>query len=35
MHGLVHLELQGYFAFEAFSEQRIIDVVTGLIDRDQ
>ena len=34
-HGLVHLELQGYFAFEASSEQRIIDVVTGLIDRDQ
>ena len=32
MHGLVHLELQGYFAFEASSEQRIVDVVTGLID---
>ena len=32
MHGLVHLELQGYFAFEPSSEQRIIDVVKGLID---
>jgi AcrR family transcriptional regulator len=32
MHGLVHLELQGYFAFEPSSEQRIIDVVNGLVD---
>jgi AcrR family transcriptional regulator len=32
VHGLVHLELQGYFAFEPPSEQRIIDVVTGLLD---
>jgi AcrR family transcriptional regulator len=32
MHGLVHLELQGYFAFEPSSEQRIVDVVTRLID---
>jgi AcrR family transcriptional regulator len=33
IHGLVHLELQGYFAFEPSSEQRIIDVVKGLVDR--
>ena len=35
MHGLVHLELQGYFAFEPSTEQRMIDVVTGLIDHDE
>jgi len=28
----VHLELQGYFDFEPSSEQRIIDVVKGLVD---
>jgi len=27
VHGLVHLELQGYFAFEPSTEQRVIDVV--------
>lgn len=32
IHGLVHLELQGYFAFEPSSEQRIIDVVKVLVD---
>jgi len=32
MHGLVHLELQGYFAFEPSNEQRIVDVVKGLVD---
>ncbi len=33
MHGLVHLELQGYFAFEPSTAQRVIDVVKGLLDR--
>lgn len=33
MHGLVHLELQGYFAFEPSSEQRLVDVMNGLLDR--
>jgi AcrR family transcriptional regulator len=32
MHGLVHLELQGYFAFEASPEHRLVAVVTGLLD---
>ena len=35
MHGLVHLELQGYFAFEPSSEQRIIDVVRAVLDHDR
>ena len=35
MHGLVHLELQGYFAFEPSSEQRIIDVVRAVLDDDR
>lgn len=32
LHGLVHLELQGYFAFEPSTEHRIVDVVSGLMD---
>ena len=32
IHGLVHLELQGYFDFEPSSRQRIIDVVKGLVN---
>jgi AcrR family transcriptional regulator len=32
IHGLVHLELQGYFTFEASSEPRIEAVVRGLMD---
>ena len=31
MHGLVHLELQGYFAFENSSERRLLDIVKGLL----
>lgn len=33
IHGLVHLELQGYFAFELSTGHRIVDVVNGLIDQ--
>ncbi len=32
IHGLVHLELQGFFAFEPSSGQRIVDVVKGTMD---
>jgi Tetracyclin repressor-like, C-terminal domain len=31
MHGLVHLELQGYFSFEPSSEQRTVDVVRAVL----
>jgi AcrR family transcriptional regulator len=31
LHGLVHLELQGYFAFEASPEHRLVRVVDGLL----
>lgn len=32
IHGMVHLELQGYFAFEPSSAHRIVDVVKGLME---
>jgi AcrR family transcriptional regulator len=32
LHGLVHLELQGYFSFEPSCEQRLVDLVTRLVD---
>jgi AcrR family transcriptional regulator len=35
IHGLVHLELQGYFDFEATSEPRIEATVRGLVHRAQ
>ena len=33
VHGLVHLELQGYFAAEPSTQTRLTDIVTGLIGR--
>jgi hypothetical protein len=34
MHGLVHLELQGYFSFEASPEHRLVRMVEGLLADD-
>lgn len=33
MHGVVHLELQGYFTFEASTEARLETIVRGVLDR--
>jgi Tetracyclin repressor-like, C-terminal domain len=33
VHGLVHLELQGYFAAEPSTQIRLADIVIGLIRR--
>jgi len=32
VHGLVHLELQGYFAAEPSTESRVAEIVIGLLD---
>ena len=32
VHGLVHLELQGYFAAERSTESRVAEIVIGLLD---